>query len=481
MIRLRMAPSPTGNFHIGTLRTALFNWLVAQHEKGSFILRIEDTDLARSKPEYETNIIDYMAWMGLDTTEGPVEGGPHAPYRQSERITKGTYDVYAKKLQETGHAYLCFCSEDELDQERKTAQDLHLPYIYSRKCTHLTPAQVQENQAKGLKATLRFKMPQTGACEFEDLIRGPIKFENNLISDFVLVRSDGLPSYNFAVVADDYDMEITHVIRGEDHISNTPKQIAIFNALGLTPPLYGHLPMILAPDRSKLSKRHGATSVADYKAMGYLPDALFNYLVLLGWSSPTGEEILPKADIISQFTLNRVSKSGAIFDVAKLKWMNGQYIRKQSPESLLQLAKPYFSEEIIQKSASIDPKKLEKMVFSIKDNLDLLTDVNAHLAVYFLSPTQFNDAIAPIAFTESDQLVISKWKAWLDTHTELTPETVQAGLDHVLAQTQLPKGKVFKPIRQACSGLGNGPHLPDLLSILPLQTLSERCSLCLNK
>jgi nondiscriminating glutamyl-tRNA synthetase len=339
----------------------------------------------------------------------------------------------------------------------------------------LSESDVMSKKEAGIPFVVRFKMPDNGAYHFSDLIRGDIVFDLNLISDFVMIKSDGGPSYNFAVVVDDVEMAISHVVRGEDHISNTPRQLVIYEALGVIPPRFAHLPMILGPDRSKLSKRHGATSVSEYISIGYLPEALLNYLALLGWSSPDGQELMSRADIVRQFSLDRVSKSGAIFDIAKLNWMNGQYIRKLSPEALSAVLKPYLSPETMGWLSGFDAVNQMRILYSVRDNLDVLSDINGYVAVYGFDATTYASKLAEFQVGDADRDVVSVLLAWLAGQSEVvSSEQIQAGLDHVLAQTKLPKGKVFKPIRLASSGVAQGPHLPELLSILPKSVLMAR-------
>lgn len=321
-----MAPSPTGNLHLGTAYTTLFNYLFAKKNNGTFILRIEDTDQERSKKEFEENIFSGLRWLGLNWDEGP--------FRQSERLKQ--YSEAAMRLLNEGKAYHCFCTPEELEDERKKQQDQKLPPIYSGKCRNLTPQEVEENLKQEKQHVVRFKMPDNrGDIIFNDLIHGEIKFNSQLLGDMVISRSDGSPLYNFAVVVDDIDMKITHVLRGDDHLSNTPKQIVIFEALNASVPEFGHWPMILNPDRiGKLSKRENATSIDDYKKDGYLPEALINYFALLGWTMPDEKEIMNLKEMEQTFDLKKMRLSGAAFNQDKLDWMNGEYIRMMSDEEL---------------------------------------------------------------------------------------------------------------------------------------------------
>src|SRR5499427_2858566 len=326
--RVRFAPSPTGHLHLGNVRTALFNWLFARQKGGTFILRIEDTDLERSEARYETQLIEDLKWLGLDWDEGPDVGGPHPPYRQSDKME--VYRGYAERLIKEGKAYYCFCSAEELEREREQALKEQRQPIYSGKCRKLDPAEAERRRAAGEPAAIRLKIPEH-PIRFHDIVRGDVEFSNEVVSDPIIVRSSGMPVYNYVVVIDDADMKITHVIRGDDHISNTPKQVAVYEALGLPVPEFAHLSTILGPDKERLSKRHGATSVANFREMGILPEALMNYLALLGWAPSGGDrEIFPKAELIKEFSLERVTLLPAAVATEKLHWLNRHYL-KQSP------------------------------------------------------------------------------------------------------------------------------------------------------
>lgn len=340
-IRVRFAPSPTGYLHIGGARTALFNFLFARKYNGSFILRIEDTDLERSKKEYEENIIEALSWLGLEWDEGPDKGGPYGPYRQSERLH--IYKKYLEKLLNEGKAYYCFCKKEELEAERQYLLSIGKAPKYSGKCRNLSPQKVSEYLKEGREGVIRLKVdPQK--ISFVDLIRGKVEVEAELLGDFVIARNLTSPLYNFACVIDDYEMKISHVIRAEEHLSNTPKQILIQKALNFPQPNYAHLPLILAPDRSKLSKRHGATAVTDYKKMGYLPEALINFLAFLGWNPGNDREIYSLSSLVKDFSLERIQKAGAVFNHKKLIFLNGFYIRQKPIEKLTELVLPYLIE-----------------------------------------------------------------------------------------------------------------------------------------
>ena len=348
--RVRIAPSPTGPLHIGTARTALFNYLHARHVDGTFILRLEDTDVVRSTVEFEKDILDGLHWLGLDWDEGPeVAGeparGPHAPYRQMERLP--SYAAAAQRLLADDLAYPCFCSPDELDADRKVREAARLPPRYVGRCAHLTPVERQAREAEGRRGALRFRVGE-GVVVFDDVVRGQVEIDvSNLGGDFVIVRADGNPLYHFTVVVDDAAMGITHVIRGEDHLSNTPKHILLFRALGYDVPRFAHLPLILNPDRTKMSKRKSQTALGDYIAQGFIREALVNYLALLGWATGSEDEVLSLDEIVERFDITAVHKGGAVFDRERLEWMNGQWIRRLSADELIDRLRPFVEAELV--------------------------------------------------------------------------------------------------------------------------------------
>uniref|UniRef100_A0A8R7QQ41 glutamate--tRNA ligase n=1 Tax=Triticum urartu TaxID=4572 RepID=A0A8R7QQ41_TRIUA len=318
-VRVRFAPSPTGNLHVGGARTALFNYLFARSRGGKFVLRVEDTDLERSTKKSEEAVLSDLSWLGLDWDEGPDIGGDFGPYRQSER--NALYKEHAQKLMESGAVYRCFCSNEELEKMKETANRMKIPPVYMGKWATASDAEVQQELEKGTPYTYRFRVPKDGSLKINDLIRGEVSWNLNTLGDFVIMRSNGQPVYNFCVTVDDATMRISHVIRAEEHLPNTLRQALIYKALGFAMPLFAHVSLILAPDKSKLSKRHGATSVGQYKEMGYLPQAMVNYLALLGWGDGTENEFFTIDDLVEKFTINRVNKSGAVFDATKLKYI----------------------------------------------------------------------------------------------------------------------------------------------------------------
>ena len=359
-MRLRFAPSPTGQLHVGNARTALFNWLMARGAGGTFILRIEDTDFARSTKAAEGTAIDDLRWLGLTWDEGADAGGNYGPYRQSERLH--IYRAHAAELMSSGQAYHCFCTEEQLEMDRYQALRAMQAPKYVGRCRNIPRDEARRRIENGEPAVIRFRVPE-GEREiaFDDLVRGRVSFSSDVIGDFVLMRSTGVPAYNCAVVIDDALMQISHVIRGEDHISNTPRQLLLYEAFGWMPPAFGHVPFVLGPDHSKLSKRHGATSVSEFRERGYLPEALANYLALIGWSPGEGEELLPLDELARRFRIEDVGNSAGVFDPEKLAWVNRHYLKLAAPERLAELALPFLERHgwINRDSGSGDSKVLD--------------------------------------------------------------------------------------------------------------------------
>ena len=384
-VRVRIAPSPSGNLHVGTARTALFNYLFAKKNNGKFVLRIEDTDAERTSQEYVDNIFDSLKALGLNWDEGPDVGGDFGPYTQSER-----FDIYPKYIQELldkGYAYECFCTPEELEAEKEEATANKKAYVYSKKCENLSEEEKAKLRAEGRKPAIRFNIAkaqkafhESSILEFEDLVKGKLHMDTDLIGDFVIMKSNGAPTYNYAVVIDDALMKISHVIRGEDHISNTYKQILIFEALGFEVPRFGHLGMILAPDRSKLSKRHGATAVSDFVEQGYLTEALVNFVALLGWAPSDGEEVKPVEKIAEDFRIGEVSSSNSIFEYDKLKWMNSHYIKALPIETLKEMLKKYLTQYDL---SSLTDAQYTRMVEITREPLTLLSDITDAVPYFF--------------------------------------------------------------------------------------------------
>lgn len=403
-LRVRIAPSPSGNLHVGTARTALFNYLYAKKNNGKFVLRIEDTDLERSNEAYTQNIFDSLKALGLNWDEGPDVGGNYGPYKQSERFM--IYPKYAKMLMDKGFAYECFCTQEELEAEKEESVKNKTANVYSGKCLHLTEEEKEKLRAEGRKPSIRFHVPKGREIVFNDLVKGELKFNSDLIGDFVIMKSNGTPTYNFAVVIDDMLMKINTVIRGEDHISNTPKQILIYEALGAEVPQFGHLGMILAPDRSKLSKRHGATAVSEFVEKGYLTEALVNFVALLGWSPSDGNEIKPVEEIAKDFRIHEVSSSNSVFEYDKLNWMNSQYIKKLDLKVLAEKLKPYLAKYDLNE---LTEEQYLKMVEITREPLTLLSDITNDAAYFFGEyPEIEEDVQTNVLDTEVSQTVLKE-------------------------------------------------------------------------
>lgn len=465
-MRVRFAPSPTGHLHVGNVRTALFNWLLARGNKGTFILRIEDTDVERSTVESDAMILDDLRWLGLNWDEGPEVGGPVGPYRSSERL--GEYQSRARVLVEEGRAYYCFCTPEQLDAERKEALANNLPSKYSGRCAQLDPADAKKRVLSGEPAAVRFRTPENREVAFVDLVRGDIRFHTDVIGDQVLLRSDGHPAYNFAVVVDDGLMGVTHVVRGEDHISNTPRQLLIYEALGFAPPEFGHVAMVLGPDHTKLSKRHGAVAVDEFRAKGYLPEALLNYLALLSWSPGENREVVPLADMAKRFSLGDVGHSASVFDEEKLAWVNRHYLKDADHDRLARLSMPYL-ERAGYISGRMTPDEfgyLASLVPLFNTSVDRLDQVPARLRQLF----QFSAAAAledaTIRGEVSEGLarqVIDALAGELQSGPRLLDKQAFRGVaDRVKLKTGLKGRALFHPIRIALTGAADGPEL-DLL------------------
>lgn len=460
-IKVRFAPSPTGPLHIGGARSALFNYLYASHEGGEMVLRIEDTDMERSKREYEEEIIESLKWLGLGWSEGIGEGGENGPYRQTERLE--IYNNYVQKLLAEGKAYYCFCSPEELEAERQSQMDRGEMQKYSGKCRDLSDDEVQERFARGEKASIRFKVPLNKIFVVDDLVRGKVSFESENSGDFIIVKSDGIPTYNFAVVIDDVSMGISDVIRAEEHLSNTPRQLMIYDALNFTPPKFSHVSLILGSDHQKMSKRHGATSLVQYRDMGYLPEAMFNFLSLLGWNPEGEEEIFSPQEIIDRFDLSRVSKSPAVFDLDKLNHINQQHIKRLSIAELKEKLRPYLEKsEYAEQIRQMDDEKYEIMVEALRDHLVCLADITKHAALILDELNYEEEALNVLKEEGSKELLEIVREQLPDINN---PDDAKKFIKAVIKENKLKPKNVYMPLRSALSGCVHGPDLPYLIYI----------------
>jgi glutamyl-tRNA synthetase len=462
-MRVRFAPSPTGHLHVGNARTALFNWLLAHGQHGTFILRIEDTDVERSTRASEQAIIDDLRWMGLHWNEGVEAGGAFGPYRQTERLQ--IYADHTARLIQQGKAYYCFCSAETLEAHRKSQLAAGLPPKYAGTCRNIPPADAAARKAAGEAATVRLRVPDGRDVSFNDAVRGHVSFHTDVIGDPVLVRSDGIPAYNFAVVIDDALMKITHVIRGEDHISNTPRQILLYEAFGWTPPTFAHLSLVMGPDHAPLSKRHGATSVKEFRDKGYLPEALVNYLALIGWSPGNNEELLPADELARRFRLEQVAHSAGVFDEDKLAWANRHYLRQCAPDRLAALATP-----ILQAAGQITGSLtasaigwLEITLPGLASSIDRLPQLSDRLSQVFdfdAHRTLANSTLAAQVSEWSAATVVRALAADLRTAPRLLDkETFRAAAGRVKDKTGQKGKALFHPIRVALTGAAEGPEL----------------------
>lgn len=462
-VRVRFAPSPTGSLHIGGARTALFNWLYARNRRGTLVLRLEDTDLQRSTDDAAAGIIEGLKWLGLDWDEGPGVGGDYGPYRQSERLP--IYRHYIQQLLDQNQAYYCFCSADELKRQRERAQSEKRNYLYEGQCRHMNDSEVKNRLAAGEKPVVRLKVDRTGQTIVNDLIRGTVQFDNQLMDDFIIAKSDGWPTYNFAVVVDDHTMHISHVIRAEEHLSNTPKQIKVYEALGWKLPQFAHVSMILAPDRSKLSKRHGATSVQEFRDEGYLPEALVNYLVLLGWSPGENIDIYPREQMIENFALENVSRSAAIYDLPKLTWMNGVYLAAADLDRIVALVTPEAAKMgwLNETNRSYFRQVVDLVRSRAKTTREILP-----LAGYFFVPPEHYDTkgiqkyFRPSGSTEYIRSVLDV----IMTVDVFTAVHLEEGLRDKAAQMGIKASALIHPTRLALSGVTNTPGLFEVMELL---------------
>lgn len=474
-LKVRFAPSPTGPFHIGGARSALFNWLVARHADGTFLVRIEDTDLKRSTKESEENIKDSLKWLGMNWDEGIDVGGPHGPYRQTERL-----DLYKKEVQrllDEGKAYYCYCSAEELEKSRKAQLDAGKTPIYDEHCRHLTEEEKARYEAEGRKPVVRLKVRKDGVFAFDDMVRGHVEFQAAGVGDFIIMKSDGIPVYNFAVVIDDAFMEVTHVIRAEEHLSNTPRQLAIYEALGYKPPKFGHISLILGEDHKKMSKRHGATSVTEYRNMGYLPEAVVNYLALLGWTPKGEQEIFTEEELIKQFSMKRVSSNDAVFDINKLNWINFQYMKKLDADQLYDLIVPFLVKAGYVEESVTEEKKdwLKKVIWFMKDHIYFAGQAAEELKFFFEDmPALTDEAILSIMKAETSGKLL---KAFIEDLKAL--ETFdQAEIKkcfNACMKAQGIKGKAaYEPTRIALTGVTQGPGMFEMMELFGREKTMDR-------
>ncbi|WP_088189354.1 glutamate--tRNA ligase [Desulfosporosinus sp. FKA] len=476
-IRVRFAPSPTGYLHIGGARTALFNWLFAKKHNGKLILRIEDTDTERLKEDSVSQILSSLKWLGIDWDEGPEKGGDFGPYFQSQR--QEYYTKAAQRLIQENKAYHCFCSAEELEEERQKQRKEGMPFRYQGKCRNLSPEEVQGRLKRGIPSVIRMKVPNSGQVVVEDLIRGTVSFDAKQFDDFIIFKSDGTPAYNFACVVDDHAMQISHVIRAEEHLSNTPKQCLIYQALGYEIPLFAHLSMILAPDRSKLSKRHGATSVGEFQEMGCLPEALVNYLTLLGWSPAEQQsELISPTQTISAFSLEKVSKNAAIYDVQKLIWLNGQYMTTCDLDRLTLQAIPFFIRAGLINNIDAEDNRdyIRDVVNTVRERVRTLGELTEGSRYYFQDVVSYDEKGREKYFVKQEGVaaLLTKGRNCLNTVEQFDVENVESAYRQLMSELEIKGGVIIHPTRLALTGQTVSPGIFDVMALLGKKKCLER-------
>ncbi|MBI5787914.1 MAG: glutamate--tRNA ligase [Candidatus Schekmanbacteria bacterium] len=464
-IRVRFAPSPTGYLHIGNARTALFNWLCARKYRGQFILRIEDTDRERSRPEYEQAIFEDLHWLGLNWDEGPQIGGEFGPYRQSER--NQLYVEAAEKLVQSGHAYYCYCTNEELERQRKDLLAQGKPPRYVGTCSQLSEKERLAYEQEGRKPSIRFRPADTGIMQVNDLVHGIINIEQELLGDFIILRSNKTAAYNLAVVIDDALMQVTHVIRGEDHLSNTPRQQMLYEALGYCLPAFVHMPMILGSDRTMLSKRHGATSVRQFRQQGFLAKALVNYLALLGWSPGEERELLSMEELIEAFNLSHLAKGAAVFDLPKLSWINAHYIREEDINILTELCLPYLKSAGYIKETPHGESWcwLHNVIEAVQPNLTQVDQVVQYARPFFCDDFILDPEAAPAA-KDGLKVIQELYIKITEGPERYSEQSFQEIIKSLQQATGMKGKKLYMPIRIALSGSLKGPELQHLLLLL---------------
>lgn len=464
VVRVRFAPSPTGYLHIGGLRTALYNYLYAKHQKGKFILRIEDTDRNRFVEGAVENLISTLKWIGLDYDEGPDVNGNYGPYLQSQRLD--IYKKYAHQLLENKKAYYCFCSPERLQELREEQQKQKLPQAkYDKRCLNLTEDDIQAKLDSNIPSVIRLNVPDNEKVFFNDIIRERVEFDTSNIDDQVLIKSDGYPTYHLANVVDDHLMQITHVIRGEEWLSSTPKHILLYDFFGWEKPVFAHLPLLLNPDRSKLSKRQGDVAVEDYQSKGYLKESLINFVALLGWNAGDDKEFYYIDELIVKFSLERVNKSGAVFDLQKLNWLNAEHLRAKSSQAILEMLKEEIQKSKF-KSHSYDDKYLLQVIEAMKERVSFVYEIVATAPYFFESPSQYDEDIVKKRWNNESSEILKDIAEIFSNLDNPLKEDYEKGLKSLAESKQIGAGKIIHPLRLAVSGMGNGPGVYDIVHII---------------
>lgn len=465
-VRVRFAPSPTGYLHVGGARTALFNFLFARHHGGSFILRIEDTDRSRFQQGALEEIFKSLQWLGLQWDEGPQVGGNAGPYVQSERTD--LYRTHAQQLIDAGHAYRCFCTPERLAGVRQEREAAKKPTGYDRHCRNLEPSEVQSMLEQNTPSVIRLKVPDKETISFDDAIRGEISYKSNVLDDLVLLKTDGFPTYHLASVVDDHSMNISHVLRGDEWIASTPRHLLIYRAFGWKPPVFAHLPVILSPDGGKLSKRKGAASVMDYKQNGYLPEALFNFLALLGWNPGDDREKMSIEEMVESFSIGKISPKGSVFDGKKLDWMNGIYMQERSVESIIDdVLSIWKDKELIDQNSGADDPYLKRVVSLMKDRSRRVTELAENAWYFFQDPSGYDEKAARKHFFKGDAVsVLNGLIEKLSQTDSFDEQTLEEIYRDYAGQNELSTGKLIHPTRLAVSGVSFGPGLYEMLEVI---------------
>ncbi|PLT35357.1 glutamate--tRNA ligase [Bacillus sp. V5-8f] len=475
-IRVRYAPSPTGHLHIGNARTALFNYLFARNKGGKFIIRIEDTDQKRNIEGGEESQLKYLKWLGIDWDESVDKGGEYGPYRQSERN-----DLYSKlyeELLEKGLAYKCYCTEEELEAEREAQIARNETPKYSGKCRHLTEEDRAKLEAEGRKPSIRFVVPEGKVYRFNDMVKDEVSFDSEGIGDWVIVKKDGIPTYNFAVAVDDHLMKISHVLRGDDHISNTPKQLMIYEAFGWEPPVFGHMTLIVNETRKKLSKRDESIIqfIEQYEELGYVPEALFNFIALLGWSPVGEEELFTKEEFIQQFDADRLSKSPALFDKQKLTWMNNQYVKQLELSRAVEISLPHLI-KAGKVSENMGPKEkewVENLISLYQEQMSYGAEIVELSSLFFKDEIEYEDEAEEVLSEEQVPQVMAAFLEEVNKLEDFTAEEIKASIKAVQKSTGQKGKKLFMPIRAAATGQTHGPDLPKAIALLGKEKIKKR-------
>ena len=471
--RVRFAPSPTGYLHVGGARSALFNYLFAHRTKGTFILRIEDTDQNRFVENAMKEIYDSLRWLGLTWDEGPEVGGDYGPYIQSQRLD--IYKAHARMLIDSGHAYRCFCTPERLTELRTHQEQNKLPLGYDKHCRNLSEQQIKEKLDSNTPFVIRFKIPGGRKIVFNDLIRGPIEYSSDILDDLVLLKSDGYPTYHMANVVDDHLMEISHVLRGDEWIASTPRHVLIYEAFGWNPPQFAHLPVILSPDGGKLSKRKGAASVMDYKRAGYLSDALFNFLALLGWAPGDDREKMSREELIASFSLEQVSPKASVLDEKKLEWMNGLYMAETSSEVLARESLPSWKEKNwVSEQTQDNDNYILQVIDLMKVRSKKLTELVDNSEYFFVDPSQYEEKAARKNFNSEAVNILNGLVSRIESCTEFTHDKIESIYKEHSESSSIPAGKLIHPTRLAISGVSFGPGLFELMAVLGKETVIRR-------